>query len=147
MDFNFDTGTIFDGIQTIDPTVLPPLGGQAGVLTIAGSGAVLMPNGPSGNRPGVAAAGMLRYNSNFTDMEYYDGTQWVQLSTGGGTVTSVTVTTGTGLSVSAGNTQTITNSGTFALTLSTELQGLSAISGTGIITNIGPGSYASRSIQ
>lgn len=147
MDFNFDTGTIFGGIQTIDPTLLPPLGGQVGVLTIAGSGAVLMPNGPTGNRPTPAAAGMLRFNTNFTDMEYFDGTTWVQLSTGGGTLTSVTTTTGTGLSVSGTNSQTITNSGTFALTLSTELVGLSAISGTGIITNIAPGTYASRTIQ
>jgi len=147
MDFNFDTGTIYGGIQTIDPTILPPLGGQASVLTIAGSGAVLMPNGPTGNRPTPAAAGMLRFNTNFTDMEYYDGTEWVQLSTGGGTLTSVTTTTGTGLSVSGTNSQTITNSGTFALTLSPELVGLSAISGTGIVTNIAPGSYASRTIQ
>jgi len=147
MDFNFDTGTIYNGIQTIDPTLLPPLGGQASVLTIAGSGAVLMPNGPTGNRPTPAAAGMLRFNTNFTDMEYYDGTEWVQLSTGGGTLTSVTTTTGTGLSVSGTNSQTITTSGTFALTLSPELVGLSAISGTGIVTNIAPGSYASRTIQ
>ena len=147
MDFNFDTGTIFDGIQVIDPTLLPPLGGQAGVLTIAGSGAVLMPNGPTGNRPSPAAAGMLRFNSNFTDMEYFDGTSWVQLSTGGGTVTSVTVTTGTGMSVSAGNTQTITNSGTFALTLDPQITGLTTISTTGLVVATGPGTYAPRTIQ
>jgi hypothetical protein len=147
MDFNFDTGTIFDGIQTIDPTVLPPLGGQAGVLTIAGQGAVLMPNGPSGSRPSPAASGMLRFNSNLTDMEYFDGTTWVQLSTGGGTVTSVAVTTGTGLTVSGGNSQTITNSGTFALDLNSALTGLSTISSTGIITSTAPGVFTSRTIQ
>jgi len=88
MDFNFDTGTIFDGIQTIDPTVLPPLGGQAGVLTIAGSGAVLMPNGPSGNRPGVAAAGMLRYNSTVSQCEIWNGAAWVAV--GGSSYTVIT---------------------------------------------------------
>ena len=144
MDFNFDTGTIFDGIQTIDVTVLPPLGGTAGVLTIAGDGALILPRGATGARPVTPAAAMLRYNDNSTALEYYDGTSWIQLSVGGGTVTSVAATSSSsGLSITG---SPITSSGTLNFTLSTELQGLSAISGTGIITNIAPGSYASRTI-
>ena len=47
MDFNFDTGTIYDGIQYIDPTVLAPLNSApAGVLQIVGTGAIGLP-GPT----------------------------------------------------------------------------------------------------
>jgi len=63
MDFNLDTGTIYNGIQTIDPTVLPPLGGVAGVLTIAGTGALVLPSGTLAERPALPLAGTVRFNT------------------------------------------------------------------------------------
>jgi len=51
-----------------------------------------------------------------------------------GTVTSITVTTGTGLLVNGGATETITTAGTFPLTLTTNLQKLSGLTSTGFIS-------------
>src|SRR4249920_361944 len=99
MDFNFDTGTISGGLQTLDVTVLPPLGGQAGVLTIVGTGALGLNSGTTAQRPATPAAGMTRYNSELTIIEYYNGTIWVQPTSGGGTVTSVAVTSPAGITV------------------------------------------------
>src|SRR5271166_7192632 len=94
MDFNFDTGTIFDGIQNIDTTVAPPLGSQTNVLFIVGNGALGLPAGSTGQQPVPATGGMLRYNTSGY-LEFYNSTipAWVTLSTGGGSVTSITVTT------------------------------------------------------
>ena len=88
MDFNFDTGTIYGGIQTIDPTTLPPLGGTAGVLTISGTGALLLPGGTTLQEP-VGAGGMLRYNTAGW-LEYYDAiaASWQVLSYASGSVLS-----------------------------------------------------------
>ena len=60
-----------------------------------------------------------------------------------GTVTSVAVSGSTGLSVSG---SPITSSGTIALTLGSELQGLSQISSNGFVTRTAAGTYASRSV-
>jgi hypothetical protein len=143
MDFNFDTGTISGGIQTIDPSGLPPLGGQSGVLTIAGSGAILLSNGTTAERPAISMPAMLRYNTDTSSLECYTGASWSTLSIGGGTVTSVSVTGSTGLTVGG---SPITSSGTITLTLSTELQGLSALSTNGIIVRTTSGTYTSRTI-
>lgn len=143
MDFNFDTGTIFDGIQTIDPTGLPPLGGVAGVLTIAGTGALGLPTGTTLQEPTPAAGGWIRYNTDLTSVEYYNGTLWVQLAVGGGTVTSVAATTtSTGLAITG---SPITSAGTFVFTLSDSLQALStlgAAAGTGLVVQTGVNTFA-----
>jgi hypothetical protein len=114
MDFNFDTGAIYGGLQSLDVSTLPPLGGQAGVLTVVGTGAITLPGSITGDRPASAVAGMLRYNSSFTSLEYYDSTSWIQLSVGGGTVTSVAATGSNGITVTG---SPITSSGTIALGL------------------------------
>ncbi len=144
MDFNFDTGTIYGGIQTIDPTTLPPLGGQASVLTVLGTGAVTLSNGTTAQRPVTPAAAMLRFNSDLTVLEYYNGTTWSQLSVGGGTVTSVAATTtSTGLSITG---SPITSNGTFVFTLNAELQGLAGLATTGLVARTGAGTYSPVSI-
>jgi hypothetical protein len=114
MDFNFDTGAIYGGLQSLDVTTLPPLGGQAGVLTVVGTGAITLPGSITGDRPASAVAGMLRYNSSFTSLEYYDNTSWIQLSVGGGTVTSVNASGSNGVTVSG---VPITSTGTIAIGL------------------------------
>ena len=75
-----------------------------------------------------------------------DGTtpHWVPLP-GSGTVTSVGAsTTSTGLSISG---SPITTSGSLTFTLNAELQGLAALTGTGLIVETAAGSYANRTIS
>jgi hypothetical protein len=101
MDFDFTTETI-----------TPDLGS---ILIIGGSGALELPSGAtlSGALPSGVAAGAVRWNSTLTQVEYNNGGAWVNF---GGSVSSVTLaTTGTGLTVSGGSTQTITTSGTFII--------------------------------
>ena len=114
MDFNFDTGAIFGGLQSLDVSTLPPLGGQAGVLTLVGTGAITLLGGATGDRPATPVAGMFRYNSSNTALEYFDSTSWTQLSSTVGTVTSVAATGANGITVSG---SPITSSGTIALGL------------------------------
>lgn len=148
MDFNFDTGTIFDGIQVIDPTLLPPLGGAAGVLTIAGTGALGLPSGTTLQEPSPAIGGWIRYNTDLTAVEYFNGTVWVQFAVGGGTVTSVAATTtSTGLSITG---SPITTAGTLTFALSSSLQALSALgssAGTGLLVQTGVGTFTNTEID
>jgi hypothetical protein len=60
-----------------------------------------------------------------------------------GTVTSVAITGSTGLAVSG---SPITSSGTITLTLSSELQGLSGLATTGLVTRTGTGTYTTTAI-
>lgn len=60
-----------------------------------------------------------------------------------GTVTSVAATGSTGLTVGG---SPITSSGTITLTLGTELQGLSGLATTGLVTRTGAGTYVGRTI-
>lgn len=140
MDFNHDTGSIFSGLQTLDVTTTPPAGGTAGVLSIVGTGAVLLTSGSVAQRP-TGLAGMFRYNSDANITEYFNGTSWVGAT--GGTVTSVAATGSTGLVVGG---SPITSSGTLTFTLGTELQGLSALAANGIVTRTAAGAYTSRTI-
>src|SRR5579859_927142 len=136
MDFNYDTGTI-DTVSILDTTEASPLlGGVTGVLYVLGSGAISLPFGSTGQQPTPAIGGMLRYNT-AGFLEFFNSTvpTWQTLSTGGGSVTSITVTTGAGLDVSSGSSQTITTSGTFALTLSPTLQSLAGLASSGIVVN------------
>ena len=117
MNFNHDSGLI-DTILTIDTTNAPPLGGTTGVLSIIGTGGVQLPVGTTGQQP-ANSAGLIRYNSSTSSLEYNNGTSW---SGAGGSVTSVAATGSTGLTVGG---SPITGAGTLTFTLSTELQGLS----------------------
>ena len=145
MDFNFDTGEIYGGLQTLDVTTLPPLGGQAGVLTIIGDGAVTVPVGAQAVRPATPAAGMFRFNTDTTLLEYYDGTTWNPLSTSSSTVSSVAATSNSsGLSITG---SPITSAGTFVFTLDAGLQALSVKTSTGIMVQTGSDTYTSVSID
>jgi len=135
MDFNFDTGTISGGLQTLDVTTLPPLGGQAGVLTVVGTGALKLNSGTTAERPAVPAAGMTRYNSESNVIEYYNGTAWVQPTSGGGTVTSVAIASPDGITVTG---SPITSSGTITLTLDESLTDI-VNSPAGILVSDGAG--------
>lgn len=129
MDFDFLT-------ETITPQ-------QTTSLIVAATGALGLPSGTVAQRPGSPAAGYFRWNSDNTVIEYWSGSTWVALGSGSGSVTSVAVTGSTGLSVGG---SPITTSGTITLTLGTELQGLSALAGTGLVAHTTTGTYTERTI-
>jgi hypothetical protein len=115
MDFDFDTGTIYGGLQTLDVTTLPPLGGQVGVLTVTGTGAIALPKGTTVEEPAFPTSGMFRYNTDINQLEYYDSTTWQQLTSTAGTVSSFQ-TSLSGLTPSTATTGAITLAGTLGAT-------------------------------
>lgn len=145
MDFNFDTGAIYGGLQTLDVTTLPPLGGTAGVLTLVGDGAVTLLGGDTASRPGTPVGGMFRYNTDNTALEFYNGTTWVQLSVGGGTVTSVGATSNTAALTISGS--PITSSGSFTFDLDADLTAIAGLSGTGFAVRTAADTWAQRTIE
>ena len=48
-------------------------------LTINDTGFIQMPSGSSAQRPGTPTAGMIRYNTDNSRTELYDGTKWILL--------------------------------------------------------------------
>lgn len=62
----------------------------------SGSTGVVLPTGTSANRPENAAFGMIRYNT-AGFVEYFNGSAWVALGTGGAIVYSVDDFTGNGV--------------------------------------------------
>jgi hypothetical protein len=129
MDFNHDTGAILTGLQTLDVSTPPPLGGTAGVLSVVGTGAIVLTSGTTAQRP-AGIVGAFRFNSDLVDLEFYNGTSWVQRT--GGAVTSVAATGSTGLTV--GNSP-ITTSGTLTFTLASILSSLSTLATSGLTVN------------
>lgn len=64
-------------------------------LQSAQSGVVL-PSGPSSIRPPAPSFGTIRYNTDLAAVEYFDGIQFVELSSVGGLVYTVDAFTGDG---------------------------------------------------
>jgi len=58
---------------------------QAGVFIFNGTAATMVPNGTTAQRPGTPLAAMVRFNADTTTLEYYTGSIWFTLATGGGT--------------------------------------------------------------
>lgn len=146
MNFNFDTGTI-DTLQTLDCTQLPALGGTAGVLTLVGTGALLLLQGTTAQRP-AGVAGMFRFNQDTTLLEYFDGTTWDPLSSASAVVSSVNIGTSSGPAVVVGG-GPITSTGTLTVDVSASLQALStlgAAAGTGILVQTGVGTFSNTTI-
>lgn len=124
-------------------------------LSLNSIGGILSPSkGGTGLSTLGAANTVLGVNSSGTGTEYKQLTgsgitithsaSGVNFATvNNGTVTSVGISGSTGLSVSN---SPITSAGTIALTLSTELQGLSGLASNGLVVRTGVGTYASRSI-
>ena len=144
MDFDFDTGAIYGGLQTLDVTTLPPLGGTAGVLSLLGNGAVTLLQGTTAERPGSAVEGMFRYNTDTTTLEYFNGVVWSSLSVGGGTVTSVAATSSTAALTIGGS--PITSSGTFTFDLDADLTAIAALAGTGFAVRTAADTWTTRTI-
>jgi hypothetical protein len=49
----------------------------------SGSTAVVLPVGSASNRPDAPTFGMIRYNTTLVGVEFYDGSDWVALSSAG----------------------------------------------------------------
>jgi hypothetical protein len=57
--------------------VYSPAAGK--VLTTASTTAIKIPVGTSADRPMIASTGFLRYNTTYSVVEYYNGTEWVSM--------------------------------------------------------------------
>ena len=71
--------------------------GSDGKLTVAGTGAIKIPAGTTGQRPGSSVAGDIRFNSTSTTLEFYNGSVWVGTNAAP-TINSVTGTIVNGVS-------------------------------------------------
>lgn len=67
-----DTLTNDSGDFTINPA--------SGVFSVSGTGSVRIPTGTTGERPGTPTPGMMRYNTDDSVFEGYDGSNWIALS-------------------------------------------------------------------
>ncbi|MCS7317766.1 MAG: hypothetical protein NZZ41_05600, partial [Candidatus Dojkabacteria bacterium] len=51
------------------------------VLSINGNTSITLPVGTTGQRPTTPVVGMFRYNSSISDLEFYNGSTWIPVST------------------------------------------------------------------
>jgi hypothetical protein len=62
----------------------------------SGSTGVVMPSGPTATRPDAPVAGMFRYNTDNSLIEFYNGSVWNTLTSGGSITYTVDTFTGDG---------------------------------------------------
>jgi hypothetical protein len=105
MDFNYDSGTI-SSILILDP-------GSTN-LTVTGNSGLVLPAGNTASR--VATTGALRFSTDYSYLEYYNGTSWVAISF-------------SGTASQAANTTALSN-----------------LAGTGFISQTAAGTFVERSI-
>ena len=74
----------------------------------SGVQSLTFPAGTTAERPVVPISGMARYNTDLLNFEVYNGSSWITMGVGGGSVTSITA----GVGLTGG---TITTSGTISL--------------------------------
>ena len=67
-----DTLTNDSGDFTVNPA--------SGVFRVDGTGSVRIPTGTTAERPGTPTAGMMRYNTDDSVFEGYDGSNWITLT-------------------------------------------------------------------
>lgn len=95
-------------LDLINDTITPI---STTLLTVGSTGALGLPIGTTGQRPGTASSGAIRWNSTLSIPEFYNGSAWASL---GGSVTSVALAA-PGLFTVTGS--PITTSGTITLGL------------------------------
>lgn len=125
-----------DGVSG-DPTI-----SIASDVALPGSIGMVLPSGTNAQETGTTNGG-LRFNTEINRLRQRFGGNWSNVGTGDGTVSSVTVSAGTGMSVSN---PTVTSTGTISLSLNAELQGLAGLAGTGLLVRSGAGTYTQRSL-
>ncbi len=84
---NIDGNTIAVTNTNGDLTLTP---NGTGGLTVSGTNSVTVPNGTTAQRDGTPASGMLRFNSDSSEFEGYNGTAWA--SVGGSAISNDTST-------------------------------------------------------
>ena len=95
--------------------------------------------GNTTQRP-TAAAGFVRFNTDVSRFETNNGAAWANIGLGDGTVSNVSVTSGTSGITVVGN--AVTTTGTFVLNLAGELAGLNALAANGLVQRTGAGTYS-----
>lgn len=138
------TGTTTPVLSLPNTLILPGTLTVTGDLTVNSTGYLKMAVGTTLQRPTLPVVGMTRFNTTLGLFEIYNGINWIGLGGGSGTVTSVGISGGTGLSVSN---SPITSSGSILVNLSAQLQNLSSLSTTGIMTRTGTDTFAARSLS
>lgn len=140
------------GLTVSSSTGAVTLGGTLAIAN-GGTGAATAIAAFNALAPATVAGDIIIYGSGSTNTALGIGTEGQMLTTVSGLpawttpLSSVTVTTGTGLEVTAGTSQTITTAGTFALTLSTNLVALSGLTATpGFVVETSPGVFTTRDI-
>jgi hypothetical protein len=63
----------------------------------SGSSGVVLPTGSAANRPDNPAFGMIRYNTDSSLVEFFNGSSWASLATGGSITYTVDDFTGNGV--------------------------------------------------
>ena len=58
-----------------------------GYYYISGTNAVVIPSGANGDRPGSPVTGMVRFNTDLTLVEVFDGVSWTSVAGAGGGIT------------------------------------------------------------
>jgi len=70
-------------VRTADLTGNLVLIAAGGVVDAGGAGtntgALMMPSGTTAQRPAVATAGMIRFNTTLAATEFYNGTTWISI--------------------------------------------------------------------
>jgi hypothetical protein len=85
-------------------------------LTVNDTGYLRIPQGTTAQRPASPQAGMLRYNTDYSVNEYYNGTAWVSLNGAIANATGGTATGTTGTASIGGSKITTFTSGTGSFT-------------------------------
>ena len=83
---NTTIGTVTGGDDIILRTT------SGGIIDMDTSTALVLPTGTNGERPGTPEEGMIRYNEDIDKVEVYDGTDWVQVGSSAGAISTETFT-------------------------------------------------------
>jgi hypothetical protein len=105
------------------------LGGSPGIQT-----------GADSSKPGAPTAGTIYFATDTNKIWQYNSGAWVVIASAGGSGGTITAVNVSGAGLTGGG-----SSGSVSLALSTELQGLSALSSNGYVKRTGAGTYTSES--
>ena len=83
---NTTIGTVTGGDNIILQTT------SGGIIDMDTSTALVLPTGTNGERPGTPEEGMIRYNEDIDKVEVYDGTDWVQVGSSAGAISTESFT-------------------------------------------------------
>jgi hypothetical protein len=127
-----DTDTLF--VDSVNDRVGVGTNAPGAELHVAGTGAIVVPSGTTAQQP-TGVAGMIRFNTTTSKVEYHTGTTWSGI--GGVSATGGAVTTADGYTI-----HTFTSSGTFTVVSGGEVEYLVVAGGGGGGSDAGGGGGA-----